>query len=178
MAACAQSVVAVHTTARTAVRPLLLVLLAVGLPILAGLAWHQFSDNPAWPLMRSSMNLCTLREAPLSPVSPDGLYRVHVVQATFFDRFSETLVFVSEAQEPWPLTNADPNRSILEVAGLRSLDAVTWQSAQQSQAQVLQLWFAPGAASHQIHRINRTWRDIAIQTPTSQPAAGAERLDY
>jgi hypothetical protein len=144
----------------------------------AGLAWHYISDNPAWPFMRSSMNLCSMTEATLAPVSADGLYRVHVVQAVWLGRFAETLVFVSPADEPWPLAAADPNRSVLEVAGLRSLDAITWQASQDGNPPVLQLWFAPGAATTQIHRLERSWRGVTIATLTSQPAPGAERLDY
>jgi hypothetical protein len=91
-------------------------------------------------------------------------------------RFDETLVFISEANEPWPLRAAVPDRAVLEVAGARSLDAITWQ--QSGQSLTLQLWFAPGAAPNQLHRVDRTWRNISIETLTSQPAAGAERLDY
>jgi hypothetical protein len=125
------------------------------------------------------MNLCSLHEASLSPVSPDGLYRAHVVQASFLGRFEETLVFISPADEPWPLLNAaNPDRAVLETAGDRSLDAVTWQTAQSGQSPMLQLWFTPGAAASQIHRVDRTWRNVSIATRTSQPAPGAERLDY
>jgi len=159
-------------------RWLIIVLLAVGLPLLAGLAWHLASDNPAWPLMRASMNLCTVHEIASGPTSPDGLFRVHVVQATLLDRFSETLVFLSPADEPWPIQSADPNRAVLEVAGLRSLDAVTWQSSEPGQAPILQLWFTPGSVPNQIHRIQRLWRGVAVVTLTSQPAPGAGRLDY
>lgn len=124
------------------------------------------------------MNLCTLSEAPLSPASPDDLYRVHVVRATWLGRFDETLVFVAGANEPWPLSAANPDRAVLEVAGSRSLDAITWQTSQSGESPMLQLWFAPGAAAHQIHRVDRTWRNIVIETLTSQPAPGAERLAY
>jgi hypothetical protein len=124
------------------------------------------------------MNLCHVHEIASGPISPDGLYRVHVVQATMLDRFSETLVFLSPAEEPWPIQSADPNRAVLEVAGLRSLDAVTWQSAEPGQSPILQLWFTPGAVPNQIHRIQRLWRGVAVMTLTSQPAPGAERLDY
>jgi hypothetical protein len=179
MAACAtQPAVEIRVTRQAGSRSLVLVLLAICLPILAGLAWHIASDNPAWPLMRSSMNLCTLGEAELSPVSTDGLYRAHVVQVTLLGRFTETLVFVAGADEPWPLSSADPNRAVLQVAGLRSLDAVTWQPAHQGQGPVLQFWFAPGAARHQIHHMEHSWRGINIQALTNSPAPGAERLDY
>jgi hypothetical protein len=180
MAAVAQPVAKQATKARRAsranARSLIIVLLAVSLPILAGLAWHLASDNPAWPLMRGSLNLCSLSEAPLSPISPDGLYRVHVVRAALLGRFDETLVFITGVDEPWPLRAADPDRAVLEVAGARSLDAITWQ--QSGPSLTLQLWFAPGAAPNQIHRVGRTWRNVSIETLTSQPAAGAERLAY
>jgi len=172
----AEQATKVSVTSRAKARQLIIVLLAVSLPVLAGLAWHLASDNPAWPLMRSSFNLCSLSEAPLSPISPDGLYRVHVVRATLLGRFDETLVFLSEVREPWPVRAADPDRAVLEVAGARSLDAITWQQSGQSLA--LQLWFAPGAAPNQIHRVDRVWRNVSIETLASQPAAGAERLDY
>jgi len=178
MDAVAQPVAKARTATRTNVRSVVIVILAVALPVLAGLAWHLASDNPAWPLMRSSMNLCSLSEAQLSPVSPDGLFQVHVVRATWLDRFDETLVFLSPADEPWPLRAANPDRAVLEVAGARSLDAITWQAAQAGQSPVLQLWIAPGAAPNQIHRVDRTWRNVLIETLTSQPAAGAERLAY
>jgi hypothetical protein len=161
--------------ARTRLRAFVFVLLAMGLPILAGLAWHQASDNPAWPLVRGSLDRCELRDAPLSPLSLDGLYRVHVVQATCYGRFSETLVFVTAAGDPWPAV-VDPNRAVLEIAGLRWLDAIDWQEGAGG-APILQLWFAPGAAPHQIHRLERLWRDVAILTRTSA-ASGAGRLDY
>jgi hypothetical protein len=162
------------------VRALAFVLLAIGLPILAGLAWHQASDNPIWPLVRSSLDRCELHDSPLSPLSPDGLFRVHVVQATCYGRFTETLVFVTAAEDPWPPArfdaNRDPNRAVLEIAGLRWLDAIDWQEGAGG-APILQLWFAPGAAPHQIHRLERLWRDVAILTRTSA-ASGAGRLDY
>ncbi len=176
MATCTQPAPALRPATRNPVHALLFVLLAIGLPVLAGLGWHQGSDNPIWPLLRSSLNLCELREAPLSPLSPDGRYRVRVVQATCLGRFTETLVFVTAAAEPWPPSTLDPNRAILETAGLRSLDAIDWQEASGSQPPVLQLWFAPGASPHQIHRLERHWREVLIQPRTSSPAAG--RLDY
>jgi hypothetical protein len=157
---------------------LLLVALAVGLPVLAGLAWHHASDNPVWPLLRNSLNLCELRTAPLSPLSPDGLYRARVVQASCFGRFDETLVFITGATDPWQLTDMDPNRAILETAGLRSLDAINWQETSSGAGSVLQLWFVPGASATQVHHIDRAWRDVIIQPLTSAPAPGAERLDY
>lgn len=178
MVTCAQPVSPPRAASRPVARRLIIVLLAVGLPILAGLAWHLASDNPAWPLMRASMNLCTVHELASGPISPDGLYRVHVVQATLLDRFSETMVFLSPADEPWPIQSADPNLAVLEVAGMRSLDAVTWQNAESGQSPILQLWFTPDAVSNQIHRIQRLWRGVAVMTLTSQPAPGAERLDY
>ncbi len=101
-------------------------MLAVGLPILAGLLWNQASDNPIWPLVRNSSQSLRLRNAQLSPVSPDGLYRARVVRATYLGRFSETLVFLTVATDPWPPRAFDSNHAILEVAGLRSLDAIDW----------------------------------------------------
>jgi hypothetical protein len=154
------------------------VLLALGLPILAGLIWHQASDNPIWPFVRNSPNLCQLRDAQLSPLSPDGFYRVHVVQATCLGRFTETLVFVTAATDSWPPSTFDPNRAILEVAGLRWLDAIDWQETPGEGAPILQLWFAPGAAPHQIHRLERLWQAVTILPRISTPAAGAGRLDY
>jgi len=181
MATCTQPVRAIQPGARTPIHALLFVLLAIGLPILAGLGWHQASDNPIWPLLRNSLarnslNLCELRDAPLSPLSPEGLYRVRVVQATCLGRFTETLVFVTAAADPWPPATVDPNRAILEIAGLRWLDAIDWQETAGG-APSLQLWFAPGAAPHQIHRLQRLWHDVTIESRTSA-ASGAGRLDY
>lgn len=157
---------------------LLFVVLAVGLPLIAGLVWHHASDNPVWPLLRNSLNLCALHTAPLSPLSPDGLHRARVVQASCFGRFDETLVFITGATEPWLLADMDPNRAVLETAGLRSLDAINWQETSSGGGSVLQLWFVPGAAATQIHHLDRQWRDVLIETLTSAPAPGAERLDY
>jgi len=158
-------------------RALFILALAIGLPILAGLAWHHASDNPAWPLLRNSLNLCQLRDSPLSPISPDGFYRARVVQASCFGRFDETLVFVTLADNPWSLTDLQPNRAVLEVAGLRSLDAINWQIASEP-APVLQLWLTPDALSHQIHHIDRLAGSVLVQPLTSSPASGADRLDY
>jgi hypothetical protein len=158
-------------------RAWLFVLLAIGLPVLAGLLWHQASDNPVWPLMRNSLDRCELRDAALSPLSPDGTYRVRVIQATCYGRFTETLVFVTNAADPWSLASINPNRAILEIAGLRSLDAIDWQETADERAPILQLWFAPGASAHQIHRLERLWQTVTIQPRTSDNA-GAARFDY
>jgi hypothetical protein len=178
MTTCTQPACATQSTTRTPLRALLFVLLAIGLPIFAGLVWHQASDNPIWPLVRNSLDRCELHDAQLSPISPDGLYRARVVQTTCFGRFSETLVFVTAAADRWPLPTFDPNRAILETAGLRSLDAIDWQETADNQGPILQLWFAPGAAPQQIHRLERQWRDVTILSRTSSPASGAGRLDY
>ncbi len=156
---------------------LLFVLLAIGLPILTGFLWHQGSDNPIWPLVRNSLDRCELHDAALSPLSPDGLYRARVVQATCFGRFAETLVFVTTAEESWPPRTLDPNRAILEVAGLRSLDAIDWQESSGDGPPILQLWFAPGASANEIHRLERHWRALTILPRISSPASGG-RLDY
>ncbi len=175
---CTQPARATQPATRTPVHALLFVLLAIGLPILAGLIWHQESDDPIWPLLRNSLDRCELRYAPLSPLSPDGLYRARVVQATCFGRFTETLVFVTAAGDRWPPHPLDPNRAILEAAGLRSLDAIDWQETSGDGPPILQLWFAPGASPNQIHRLERHWRAITILPRISSPAAGAGRLDY
>lgn len=178
MATCVQPVSAINPRTRAPIYVLFMVL-AISLPLLAGLAWHQASDNPAWPLLQNSLNRCDIRNSPLSPVSPNGLYRAHVVQATCFGRFSETLVFLTDASVPWSLANLDHNRAVVEAAGLRSLDAINWrETSETGETPVLQLWFAPGASPHQIHRMDRLWRSIAIQPFTSSPAPGAERFDY
>jgi hypothetical protein len=178
MATCVQSVGILKPANRAPIRAILLVVLAVGIPVLAGLAWHRASDNPVWPLVQNSLNLCELSNAPLSPESPDGLYRAHVVQATCFGRFSETLVFLTDAAAPWSLTQLDHNRAVLESAGLRSLDAINWQDNPNGGASVLQLWFTPDAAPSQIHRMDHAWGSVIIKPLTSSPAPGAESLDY
>jgi hypothetical protein len=178
MATCTQPACDIKTTKQPGIHPLLFVVLAIALPILAGLAWHQASDNPIWPLLRNSLSLCQLRDAPLSPLSPDGLYRAHVVQASCFGRFNETLVFLTAATEPWSLNSIDPNQAILEAAGLRSLDSVGWQDSYAGGAPVLQLWFTPGASPNQIHRLDHVWRNVIVTSLASQPAPGADRLDY
>jgi hypothetical protein len=178
MATCAQpvSILKPRTPAPIYV---LFMALAISMPLLGGLAWHQSSDNPAWPLLQNSLSLCDLRNSPLSPVSPNGLYRAHVVQATCFGRFSETLVFLTDASVPWSLANLDHNRAVVEMAGVRSLDAINWQESSDNRGTpVLQLWFVPGASPTQIHRMDRVWRGVTIQSLTSSPAPGAERLDY
>ena len=177
MTTCTQPARDTQPTTRTPVHALLFVLLAIGLPVLAGLIWHQLSDNPIWPLVRNSLDHCELRDAPLSPLSPDGLYRVRVVQATCFGRFTETLVFVTANDERWPPHPIDPNRAILEVAGLRSLDAIDWQESSGDGTSILQLWFAPGASANEIHRLERHWHAITILPRISSPASGG-RLDY
>ncbi len=174
MATCTQPA-GTQAAARAPLRSLGFVLLAIGLPIFAGLAWHQASDNPIWPLVRNSLNLCELRDSPLSPLSPDGLYRARVVQANCFGRFTETLVFVTAAADPWPPATLDPNRAVVETAGLRWLDAIDWQES--SDGPILQLWFAPGASPHQIHRLEHLWRAVTIVSGTSA-ASGAGHLDY
>lgn len=184
MATCTQPVRAAQPATRAPrhalVHALRLVLLAIGLPILSGLLWHHASDNPIWPLMRHGLARCELRNAPLSPLSPDGSYRVHVVQATCLGRFTETLVFLAPASEPWPPSAAgatiDRNRAILEIAGPRALDAVDWQEGAGG-SPILQLWFVPGAAPHQIHRLDHLWRDVTILSRTSTPVSGAHGLD-
>ena len=159
---------------------LILVLVMILAPLLAGLAWHYASDDPLWRVFRSSLNLCSLHEAQLSPVSPDGRYRVHVVQATCAARFPETMVFLAEANEPFSLNEVDPNRAVLEVAGHRTLDAAIWQpSAESPQGRmVLHLWTLKGSMPAQLHRFENHWRDVAIELNQSQPAPGAERLAY
>jgi len=155
-----------------------LTVLAFGIPVFAGLLWHQASDNPIWPLVQNSLNICELRDTPRSPLSPDGLYRVHIAQVTCLGRFSETLLFITDADAPWSLAKLDHNRAVLEAAGLRSLDAVEWQPAPDGGAPRLQLWFAPGAFPTQIHRLDRLWRAVIIQSLNSSRPPGAERLDY
>jgi hypothetical protein len=153
---------------------------AIVVPLLAGLLWNRASDNPLWPVFRSSLNLCTLSEAQLSPVSPDGRYRVHVVQATCAGRFPETMVFLTDNQEAFPVASADPNRAILEVAGHRTLDAAVWIPAAESPSgkMTLQLWMLKRSMPQQLHRRENIWRDVPITYDNSKPAAGAEKLDY
>ena len=127
MATCAQLARETKATTRPRIHPWLFVALAVALPILAGLVWHFASDNPAWPLLRHSLNVCELSESQVSLLSPDGSYRAHVVRASCFGRFNETLVFVTGVSEPWSMQSLDPDRAVLEIAGLRSLDSITWQ---------------------------------------------------
>lgn len=177
MTTCTQPARATQPSTRTPTQALLFVVLAVGLPILAGLLWNQASDNPIWPLVRNHLNLCDIRNAQLSPVSPDGLYRARVVRATYLGRFSETLVFLTVATDPWPPRAFDSNHAILEVAGLRSLDAIDWL-ASDSGTPILQLWLSPRAAPNQIHRLQRLWRNVIIVSRTSSPAFGAGHLDY
>ena len=150
------------------------------LPLLAGLAWHSASDDPLWRVFRGSLNLCTLRQTQLSPVSPDGRYRVHVVQATCAARFPETMVFLTDADDAFPVNDVDANRAVLEVAGHRTLDAVVWKSSKESadgQMQ-LQLWMVKGSMPSQLHRIDDHWRDVPIELMISKPAPGAEKLAY
>ncbi len=174
MAICTQPV---QPAIRSPIRAFLFVALAIGLPILAGLVWHRSSDNPIWPLVRNSLARCELNNAPLSPLSPGGLYRARVVRATCFGRFTETLVFVTPADAAWPPATLDPTQSVLEIAGVRSLDAIDWQQPSGGRAPILQLWFAPGALPAQIHRLQPNWRDVTIQPRTSTPTPGG-RLDY
>jgi hypothetical protein len=178
MATCAQPVRLATPLTSVSRRALLLVVLAVGLPVFAGLVWHQASNNPLWPLLRNSLSLCELHDSSLSPLSPDGLYRAHIVQATYLGRFTETLVFITRAADPWQLTALDPNRAVLEAAGVRSLDAVSWEDTSNGEASVLQLWFTPDAYPAQIHRIDRAWNNVIVKTLASSPAPGADRLDY
>jgi hypothetical protein len=149
-------------------------------PLLAGVAWHYASDDPLWRVFRASLNLCSLQQAELSPVSPDGRYRVHVVQANCAARFPETMLFVTDAGEPFFLDGLDPNRAVLEVAGLRSLDAVTWSSSAESAdgKMALHLWLVHGSLPTQLHRIEDHWRDVPIRLGQSKPAPGVEKLDY
>jgi len=149
-------------------------------PLLAGLAWRHASDDPLWRVFRSSLNLCTLQEARLSPVSPDGRYRAHVIQATCAMRFPETMVFLTEADQPFSVKGLDPNRAVLEVAGHRTIDAVVWRpSAETSDGRMsLQLWTVKGSMPTQLHRFEDHWRDVPIRLNESQPAPGAERLAY
>jgi hypothetical protein len=160
--------------------PWILAALMILAPILVGLAWHQASDDPLWTVFRGSLNLCSLQIAQLSPVSPDGRYRVHVVQATCATRFPETMLFVTEADEPFSLNGLDPNRAILEVAGHRTLDAAVWESAAESSngRMSLRLWMLKGSVPTQIHRIEDHWRDVPILINQSKPAPGAEDLGY
>jgi hypothetical protein len=178
MATCAQPVCDTEATTHTRIHPLLFVVLAITLPVLAGLAWYQASDNPIWPLMRNSLGACELRDAPLSPLSLDGLYRAHVVQASCVGRFNETLVFVTGAAEPWSLRSLNPDRAVLEVAGLRSLDSVSWQDNSAGGAPVLQLWFMQGTSKNQIYRQDHLWKNVIVTSLTSQSTPGADRLDY
>jgi hypothetical protein len=147
-------------------------------PVLAGLAWHYASDDPLWRVFRASLNLCTLQQAELSPVSPDGRYRVHIVMATCAARFPETMLFLADANEPFTLEGLDPNRSVLEIAGHRTLDAVTWTSPEEAGRMSLQLWMVEGSMPSQLHRSEDHWRDVPILINQSKPAPGAERLDY
>jgi hypothetical protein len=161
-------------------RKWILVVAMIVAPLLAGLAWHQASDDPLWPVFRGSLNLCSLSQAELSPVSPDGRYQVHVVMATCAARFPETILFVSETDEPFSLSAIDPNRAVLEIAGHRTLDAVTWKSAADSAdgKMSLHLWMLKGSMPTQLHRSEDHWRDVPIYLDNSKPAPGAERLDY
>jgi len=177
MATYIQPVPATLTSSRI-LPALVFVAAAVCLPVLAGLAWHQTSDNPIWPLVRHTLGVCELRDAQLSPLSPDGRYRAHVVQATCLGRFDETLVFVSGAADAWSHEKLNPDDAIFEGAGLRSLDAINWQENSTTAAPVLQLWLLPGAAEHQIHRVEHVLGPILITTQTSTAAPGSERLDY
>jgi hypothetical protein len=158
----------------------ILVVVMIVAPLLAGLAWHQASDDPLWPVFRSSLNLCSLSKAELAPVSPDGRYQVHVVMATCAARFPETMLFVTEADEPFSLSALDLNRAVLEVAGHRTLDAVVWKpSAETAGGKMeLHLWMLKGSMPTQLHRVEDHWRDVPIRLDNSKPAPGAERLDY
>lgn len=158
----------------------LLMLAMILAPLLAGIAWYFASDDPLWTVFRGSLNLCSLREAQLSPISPDGRYRVHIVQATCAARFPETMVFVSEANEPFSLSAVDPNRAVLEVAGHRTLDSAIWVSSEQSPngKMSLQLWTLKGSMPTQLHRFEDHWRDVPISLNQSKPAPGSENLDY
>jgi hypothetical protein len=148
-------------------------------PLLAGVAWHYASDDPLWRVFRASLNLCSLQQAELSPVSPDGRYRVHVVQATCASRFPETMLFITDADDPFFVDGLEPNRAVLEVAGHRTLDAVTWSSSAESAdgKMALHLWFVHGSLPTQLHRIDDHWRDVPIRLGQSQSAPGAE-LNY
>ena len=158
------------------------VLIAVMLtaPLLAGLAWYHASDDPLWRVFRSSLNLCTLQEAQLSPVSPDGRYRAHIVQVTCATRFPDTMLFLTDANEPFSVKDLEPNRAVLEVAGHRTLDAVIWKPSSESSdgRMTLQLWMLKGSMPTQLHRFEDRWRDVPIRLNNSQPAPGAERLSY
>ncbi len=161
-------------------RQWLLVAVMVIAPLALGLAWHKASDDPLWPVFRGSLNLCSLREGPLSPVSPDGRFRVHVVQATCAARFPETMLFVTEADAAFNVHEADPNRAVLEIAGDRTLDAAMWIPAAESASgtMTLRLDFLRGSLPNQLHRLENHWRDVPIQVGESKPAPGAERLAY
>jgi hypothetical protein len=154
--------------------------LMVIVPIVSGLLWYRASDDPLWTVFRNSLNLCNLESAQLSPVSPDGRYRVHVVQATCLARFPETMVFVAEAEEPFSAAAVDSNRAVLEVAGHRTLDAAIWKSAAESadNRMSLHLWMLKGSMPSQLHRFEDRWRDVPIYLDNSKPAPGAEKLDY
>lgn len=154
--------------------------LMVVLPLLAGLAWYVASDDPLWPVFRSTLNLCSMQQAQASPVSPDGRYRVHVVQAVCMARFPETMVFVSEASEAFSTRELDPNRAVLEVAGDRTLDAAFWVGSGDATSgrMMLRLDLVRGAEKHQVHRVEDHWRDVPVVIGESKPAPGAEKLGY
>jgi hypothetical protein len=90
------------------------------------------------------------------------------------------MLFLADANEPFTLDGLDPNRAVLEVAGLRTLDAVTWSSSAESAdgKMALHLWLVHGSVPTQLHRIEDHWRDVPIRLGQSKPAPGAEKLDY
>jgi hypothetical protein len=90
------------------------------------------------------------------------------------------MLFITDANEPFSLDGLEPNRAILEVAGLRTLDAVTWSSSAESPdgKMALHLWLVHGSVPTQLHRIEAHWRDVQITLGQSKPAPGAEKLSY
>lgn len=165
--------------ARLLDRKRLLVLAAfIAVPLLAGIAWYRVSDNPMWTVFRAMPNWCSPTVAELTADSPDGRYRAHVAQTTCALRFTETMVFVTEANEGFSVRDISPDDAVLEIAGRRSLDAITWiggEKTSSGRAQ-LQLWLTKGVNPRNLHRVADHWRDVEVKVGQSQPVPG--NVDY
>jgi hypothetical protein len=155
-------------------RRIALLVAFIATPLVAGLMWYRASDNPAWTLFRALPNWCTPVVAELSVVSPDGRYRAHVAQTTCALRFTETMVFITDAEDSFTVRDVIPEDAVLEIGGRRSLDAITWVGGDKTPSgrPILLLWLTKGSNPHNVHRVASHWRDVLIQTRQSQPAPG------
>lgn len=146
----------------------------VAVPVAASALWYRASDNPVWPIFRAMPNWCNAQQAQLAPQSPDGRYRVHIVQTTCLARFTETVVYVADENEQFSPATANPDYAVMELAGARSLDGVTWLAADVSPlgTPTVQLWLTHPINPHDIHRQATRWRDVAVMVGESQPAPG------